>query len=326
MRPYRMLLLPLLFLCPTAAVAQGLGAGGAQQRFVTIVVPFAPGGSTDLEGRLYAQSLSESTGRRFIVDNRAGRGGSIGAAYVAKAAPDGNTLLAITGSIATAPALYKNLGFDPIMDFAPLSLMSERTSILLVHPSVPVRSLKGYIRLVKARPNELNFGSSGAGGAPHLAAEWLHGAAKAKVTFVHYKGAGPMLLDLVTGRVQSTILTPLSSVPYIKSGKLIPLAVTSAKRSPLFPDLPTVSEQGIPDYDFSSWLGIFAPARTPSSVVSRLNSELATMAKRPEVVRRLVEDGGVMVGSTPDELRETVAREVARWKKVVQEAGITAGQ
>lgn len=308
------------------ALLHGVAFAQAGGKSASIVVPFAPGGSTDIEGRLYAQSLTELLGRQFIVDNRAGRGGAIGAAYVAKSPPDGNTLLAITGSIATAPALYKDLAFDPIKDFAPLSLMSKRPSILLIHPSVPARTVREYLAYSKTNPGKVNFATSGAGGAPHLAAEWLHGATSTKVTFVHYKGAGPMLLDLVAGRLHSTILTPLSAVPYMKSGQLIPLAVTTVARSPLFPDLPTLQEQGVTGYDFSSWFGFFAPSGTPVAVVNKLSSDLVTVSKRPDVVRRLVEDGGVMVGSTPDELRRTVIQEVDRWKKVVKEAGIATPQ
>jgi len=294
-----------------------------QQRNAALVVPFAPGGSTDIEARLYAQNLSELQGRQFIVENRAGRGGVIGATFVAKAMPDGNTLLATTGSITTAPAMYKGVAFDPIKDFAPISLMSKRTSVLLSHPSVPAKTASEFIAYARSRPGAINFATSGAGGAPHLAAEWLHSATNTKVTFVHYKGAGPMLLDLVAGRLHATILTPLSAIPYIKNGQLLPLAVTTNVRSALIPDVPTLQEQGVAGYDFSSWLGIFAPAATPSAVVNKLNADFVAVSKRPDVVRRLVDDGGAMVGSSPEELRKTVMLEADRWKKIVKEAGLT---
>ena len=320
MRTVAWLMSVLQIAVSSVAMAQGFGA----QKAVAIVIPFAPGGSTDIEGRLYAHSLTESLGRQFVVDNRAGRGGAIGAGYVAKSAPDGNTLLATTGSIATAPALYKGLPFDPIKDFAPVSLMSKRTSVLLVHPSIPVKTAAEFIAYARANPGKINFATSGAGGAPHLAAEWLHSATHTKVTFVHYKGAGPMLLDLVAGRLHATILTPLSSVPYIKKGELLALAVTTNVRSPLFPNLPTLVEQGVAGYDFSSWLGFFAPAATPPATVARISSDLVMVAKKPDIAKRLVDDGGVMVGSTPEELRLIVTREVERWRRVVQEAGISA--
>jgi tripartite-type tricarboxylate transporter receptor subunit TctC len=291
---------------------------------VQMIIGFTPGGSTDLEARLYSDHLGEQLKRPFIMDYRPGAGGTIANGYVAKAVPDGYTLLPTTSSFMITPAFYDKLPYDTPGDFAPISQLSSRATVILVHRSFPAKSLSEYIAYAKANPEKVNWGTVGAGGVTHLAGALLHNITDSKVTFVHYKGSAPLFADMVAGRLDVSVTTFATAGPFLKSGKLRPLAVTSAVRSKAFPDLPTAAEQGAPGYDFSSVLGmgLVAPRGTPAPIVNKLNAELVKIVRNPAVTSKLEGDGTVMVGNTPEQFRQSLAAEVARWKKVVSEAGI----
>jgi tripartite-type tricarboxylate transporter receptor subunit TctC len=261
-------------------------------------------------------------GRSFVVENRTGAGGTIAYAQFAKAAPDGYTLLAVASGFSISPAIYTKLAYDPIEDFAPISLAAQAPLLLLSHPTVPVRSVKDLLALGRAQPGVLDFGSAGHGTSTGMALEMFRTMARLKVTHVPYKGTGQALIDTMAGQVHAMFANPLSSMPHVKRGRLRALGVTTAKRSKVLPDLPTVAESGVPGYETSTWFGMFAPAGTPAAIVGRLNAELVRICNQPEVIERLAPDGGEPIGSTAEAFAEHLAREIARWRKVVQDAGI----
>jgi len=305
------------------ALASGLAqAQNYPVKPVTIVVPFGPGASSDIETRLYAHHLTQAFGQSFVVDYKPGAGGSAGAAFVAKAAPDGYTMLATSGSLTATAAMNPDLPFDPIKDFSPLSLMSQRTTVLAVHPGVPIANVKEYIAYSRANPEKLRMGTPGVGSSPHLNGAWLHGLMNSKVTFVHYKSTSLNLTDLLAGRTEVFLGTGLSALPHLKSGKLKLLAVANSRRSNMLPGVLTIAEQGVAGYDYSSMFGIITTGGVPAPIVDRLGAELGKIATIPEVIKRIEADGGFMVGSTPAQFRQTIASEVARYRKIVQEGGI----
>lgn len=305
---------------PVAAVAQG--GSDYPVKPVRVIVGQAPGGGNDIQTRLFAHKLSESFGRSFVVENRTGAGSVVSYRTVAQATPDGYTLLAVTGGFTIAPAVHANLGFDPIEDLAPISLVVQSPFLLLVHPSLPVKDVRGYVALAKARPGALTYGSAGQGSSTHLAFALFTTLARIDVTHVPYKGTGPALIDAMSGQVHSLVGNVLSSLQYARAGKLRALAVTTHKRSPAIPDLPTLAEAGVPGYESSTWHAWFAPAGTPAAIVERLSAELAKSAKAPDVVARLAPDGSEPIGSSPQRLGEFIAADIARWRRVVKEAGI----
>lgn len=290
-------------------------------RQVTIVVPTGPGASTDVEARLYAQKLSERLGRSFVVDYKPGAGQTLGAAYVARAAADGHTLLTVSGSFTATPALM-SLPYDTARDFAPISLMSNRATVILAHPSVPYKTVPEFVAFARAHPGEINVATNGSGGSPHLNAAWFHNLTNTKVTFVHYKAAAAAQTDLMAGRVAVTFTTLLSGLPHIRASKLRALGIASSERSAMLPGMPTAAEQGVTGYNYASWLGIVAPAATPPAIVERLNGELVRIAKLPDVMAKLEADGGNTVGSTAQELRQVILAEIARYRKIVADNGI----
>ena len=294
-----------------------------QSKPVTIVLANAPGGPVDIEGRLYANKLTELMAQPFVLDFKPGAGGTLAGAYVAKAQPDGSTLLAVTAGFTSYPALYKNLSFDVIKDFAPVSMMSQRTSVLLAYPGFPVKNFVEYVAYARANPDKINHGTTGKGGIIHLTGAWMHNATHTKVTFVHYKGAAQEMGDLMAGRLDVASTTMLAAMPLLKSGKVRALAVLNDKRSSLLPDIPTIAEQGIPEYNYSSWFGIVAPGETPSAVVNRLNEGLVKVARMPDIIARFAQDGSSMAGNTPQQFRLVIAAESERWRKLVQDTGIT---
>ena len=245
---------------------------------ITMVVPLAPGASVDIETRLYAHRLSENLKSQVVVDYKPGAGTMLGAGYVAKAPADGHTLLSTSSSFAAASALYESLPFDPIKDLAPISLMSKAPYMLLVHPSVPAKSIQEFVALAKSKPGKINFGTSGQGGLPHILGEWLHNATGTKVTFVHYKGGGPAYAAVISGEIDAAFAGLAPMMPHVKSGKVRAIGVTTAARSKVIPDVPSIAEQGVPDYDVASWIGVFAPGRTPAAIVNKLGAELAKVA------------------------------------------------
>ncbi len=316
-----LMIFPGLSLAAEMALAQ-TGTAGFPNRPITIVIPLAPGGGTETETRLYAQRITETEGYPVLVENRPGAAGTIGTAYVAKAAPDGYTLLQVIAGHTIAPANYPDLPYDAVKDFAPISLMSKRPYILMVHPSLPVKSIQEYIAYARARPGAVNYATGGAGGSTHLAGAWLHNATKTEVTFIHYKSTGGFTSDLTAGRVHASATTPINAMAYIRSGKLRALGVTISTRMEQLPDLPTIMEQGVPGYDYSSWMGFAATAGTPAAVINKLNADFIKAAKTPGIADKLKNDGIVIIGSTPEQFRQLLASEVARWSALIRDTGL----
>jgi len=295
-------------------------------RPVTIISPYVPGSSTQLDGRVWADKLQGVFGKPFLIDFKPGAGTTLGNNYVAKASPDGYTLLIVTGAYTISAATYKDLPYDPIRDLAPVSLNTKRPTMLVVNPSLPVNTLVDYIAYAKARPEALNLGTTGVGGQYHLLGAWLHSLTNTKATFVHYKGAGPVFVDLVAGRIDVSLANFNIGLPYVKSGKLRPIAILSSDRSPLLPGIKTADEQGAPGYEWAAWGGILAPARVSPSIINKLSAELAKIAKMPDVIARFANDGTVLVGSTPEEFRQLIVTEISRWKQLVKDHDIKADE
>lgn len=309
----------VLMHCAVAAVAQTYPS-----RPVTIICPNAPGGPLDSESRVYAQKLQEVTGQPFVIDYKVGAGGRIGITYVTKAAPDGYTVLIVGAALTIIPALTSSPGFEVMRDLAPVSLMTQRASMLLMHGSVPAKSIGELITYSRANPDKLNFGTTGPGGSTDLAGRLLASTAKMPLSFVHYKGTGPLTTDLLAGRVQLGITNLISGMALAKSGKLRLLGVTSPSRLPTMPDVPTLAESGATGYEYVGWTAFLAPARTPAATVDKLSAEMAKVAKLEDTAKRLGSEDIELVGSSPDYLRKHVGAELARWSKVVREAGIKA--
>jgi len=273
--------------------------------------------------RTVGQKLSEAFGQQVVIDNRGGAGGNIGAEIAARAAPDGYTLfLGGTGSHGTNPGLHAKLPYDPVKDFAPISLIASAPLLVVVPPSLPVRSINELIQLAKARPGQLNFASSGTGTIAHLAAELLNSMADIKIQHVPYKGTGPALTDLLSGQVQLMFNSAVSMLPQVRGGKLRAIAMTGTRRLPAMPDLPTVAESGVPGYEAVSWYGVLAPARTQGAIVDTLNREIVKITRIPELRERLAGDGAEPAGTSPEEFAAHIKRELARWAKVIAQAHI----
>jgi tripartite-type tricarboxylate transporter receptor subunit TctC len=307
----------LLAISAGAAIAQTYPA-----KPVRMVVPFPAGGATDIVGRLIAQKLSETWGQQVIVDNRGGAGGTIGSEVAAKSPADGYTILVGTSSThAIAPSLYSKLAYDPVRDFAPVTLIANATILLAVHPSVPARTVRELIALAKKQPDALSFASSGNGGISHLVGEQFKSMAGIQMLHVPYKGDSPALVDLVGGQVSLMFGTAVSFLPYVKSGRLNALAVTNPKRSPIAPSVPTVAESGLPGFEALQWFGIFAPAGTPKEIVARLNAEIVKILRAPDVRERLSSLGADVVGSSPEQFAAFQKSDAAKWAKVVKESG-----
>lgn len=304
------------------ALAQAPGASGYPVKAVRVIVSYAPGGATDIVARLVAQKLTERMGRSFIIDNVTGAGGVIGDSAVARAAPDGYTLLGTSSTFAINPAVVAKLPFDPIKGFTPIALVARAPFMLVVHPSVPAKSVRELVALAKANPGKLDYASAGQGTAVHLAVELFCSMASVKMMHIPYKGSGLALIDLLSGQVQLTFANVLSSRAHVQSGRLRALAVSSAKRSAVLPELPTVSESGVPGYDTASWYGYLAPSGTPQPIVQRLNAEIIHGIKSPDMSERLATDGAEPAGGTPDDFGQFVASEIMRWRTVVQAASI----
>jgi len=292
------------------------------ERPITLVIPFAAGGSTDLVGRLVAEEMSKNLGQQVIVDNRGGAGGNLGAGYVAKAEPDGYTIL--MGTVATHalnPAVYTKMPYDAVKDFAPISLLVTVPNVMAVHPSVPANNVKELIDLIKADPGKYSYASSGNGTPLHLSGELFKTmAGLPQLVHVPYKGSGPALVDVLGGQVPIIFDNLPSSTEHIKSGKLKGLAVTSPERAPAFPDLPAMNET-LPGYETYTWNALFAPAGTPPEVVKKLNEAANAAVQKPEVKAKLAEFSATVVASTPEELGKHVEAELAKWAPIVKEAG-----
>jgi tripartite-type tricarboxylate transporter receptor subunit TctC len=290
---------------------------------IRFIAPNLPGGPTDILARLLGGKLAEALGQPVVVENRSGAGGNIGTEVAAKAPADGYTL--VTGNNATFGAnisLYKSLGFDPIKDFTPVILVGTQPNILVVHPSVPARSVKELIALARARPGQLNYAGSGQGAAAHLAAELFKSMAKVDIVHVPYKSAGPALVDLIAGQNQLMFATALSVQPFMKTDRLRALAVTTGKRSRLFPELPTIAEAGVPGFEATTWHGVLVAAGTPAPIVTRLNTELNRALHMPDVRERLTGLGAEIIGGTPREFADHIKAEIPKWAKVIKDANV----
>ena len=291
---------------------------------VTIVVPFAPGGATDIMARQLAERLNKRLGQPVIVENKPGAGTMIASEYVAKAAPDGHTVLLAASSLGIAPSLYSKVNYDPVKDFTPVSLVASVIHVLEVHPSVPVKNVAELIAWLKANPTKANYGSVGAGTSTHLESELFNTMAGVKMTHVPYKGSAPALMDLVGGNLQVMFDAWASSGPFVKDGKTRLLAVTTAQRSKILPDVPTVAESGLPGYEAMPWLGFVAPAGTPTAAVNRFHAELMEVLKEPAVQEKFHSLGLDIIGNTPQEFGEFIKKDIAKWAKVVKDSGAKA--
>ena len=300
----------------------GAPAQDYPQRPLRMIVGLPAGGSTDIMGRLVAAKLSERFGQQVVFDNRPGASGIIGADIVAKAQPDGYTLLMAGGSFGIIASLYSQVPFDTAKDFVPIALFATSPYVFVVHPSVPVTSMQEFIAYAKARPGQLNFAGSTPGSVQRLSGELLKRMTGIDMLYVPYKGTGVLLPDLIGGRLQAAIDNVLIVVPYMKSGALRGLAVTSARRSTIVPELPTIAESGAPGFQSGGWFGVLAPAGTPAAVIKKLNHEISQAMQQADVRERLLAQGAEPLWGPPDELKKLLAREREVWGKVIREAGI----
>jgi tripartite-type tricarboxylate transporter receptor subunit TctC len=309
-----------------AALAIGLtGASAAEypSRPITLVVPYAAGGGNDVIARIVAERMSAGLGQPIVIENRSGAGGTIATRQVARAEPDGYTLLIATSSLAINPSLYPNIGYDPRKDFAPVGLIASSSNVVLVHPSMPAKSIAELIALAKRQDGKLTFASTGTGSSVHLAAELFAGMAGVKITHVPYKGSGPALNDLIGGHVSMMFSTMASAAGLVKDGsKVRALAVTGATRSQLFQDLPTVAEAGLPGYEAVLHYGIVAPAGTPRPLVEKLNAALNAALASDEVKRRLTVEGAEALPMSPDDYATDIAKEEAKWSEIIRKSGM----
>ncbi len=312
-------------LCIAIALAGATATAPAQNyptRTVRLIVPSSPGGGTDISARLLAPQLTQFLGQQVIVENRPGAGTMIGGEAVARAAPDGYTLLMGISTLAINPAMYKKVPYDALKDFAPISQAVALSNVLVIHPSLPPRNLKEFIAFAKARPGELNFASAGRGTSPHLSMELFLVMAKLKMLHVPYKGTGPGVIDLVAGHVPVMMPNMLSAKPHILSGRLRAMGVTGSQRAPGADDIPTIAEAGVPGYEAVQWYGVLAPAGTPQPVIDKLHTGVVRAVQNPDVRKRLMNDGALPVGSSPAGFAAYIRAETVKWAKVIKAAGI----
>jgi tripartite-type tricarboxylate transporter receptor subunit TctC len=312
----------LAALLASASAIAAWAADPYPNRPIRLIVPYSVGGATDITSRVIAPHLADSIGYQVVVDNRPGGAAITGMDMVAKAAPDGYTILMASIAFGANAGLYAKLPFDPQKDFAPVSLVATVPMVLAIHPSVPVRSVKELIALAKAKPGILNYGSAGNGSANHLASELLKYMTSTNIVHVPYKGGGPAVAAIVAGETSMLFATISSSLQHYKSGRLIPLGVSTSKRNTALPDVPTVAEAGVPGYEFFEWQGVVVPAGTPKAVIDRLHKEIVKALASPDVKERIVGLGLDVAGSTPQQFAAHINAEVIRWKKVAKESGI----
>ena len=291
---------------------------------IRIVVPFPPGGGTDILARLIARKMNESWGQPVIVDNRPGANGTIGAALVTKAPADGHTLLLVPSGFAVNPSVYPKLPYNSERDLAPVSHLASSPLLAVVHPSLPVKSIKELIALAKTTPGQINYGSSGNGSPPHLATEKFKLMAGINISHIPYKGGGPAMIDLLAGHIPIYFNAILQSLPYAKSGRLVPLAVTSAKRFPSVPEIPSIGET-VPGYDMTNWYGMLTTGGTQREIVNKLQAEIVRILNQQEAKAKLAEDGAIVIASTPDEFAAFLRKEIAANAEIVKAAKMTAG-
>ena len=327
LRAARILALPLSIAASCVLIA-GLSESALAQSYpsrpVRLVVPYAPGGSTDIIGRTVAQKLGEAWSQSVVVDNKPGGATVIATDLVAKSPPDGYTLLVAPASLTINPGLLPKLPYDSIADFAPITLINTTPLILVLNPGVAAQSLKELIALAKSKPGQLNYGSSGSGGSNHLAGELFNAMAGTKMVHIPYKGNSPALTDLLGGRVDLIFNGATSVLPLITSGKLRALAVTSIRRASFLPDLPTVDELGLAGFQAAAWNGLVAPARTPREIITRVNADVVKLLNSPELKERLKADGSDPVGNSPDQFAAFIRDETAKWSKIIKQANVKA--
>jgi tripartite-type tricarboxylate transporter receptor subunit TctC len=322
MKPMLHLVKTLVAATIFAATASGAFAADYPTKPIRLVVPFSAAGTTDFLARAIAQKLGQNMGTTVIVDNRPGAGGNIGSDIVAKSDPDGYTLLLGTvGTHAINASLYKKMPYDTVKDFAPITLVASVPNIVVVHPSVPAKSIKELLALAKSKPGQLTFASSGNGSSIHLSGELFKSMAGVDMLHVPYKGSGPAVSDLIGGQVNMMFDNMPSSLPHVKAGRLRAIAVTSAKRSPAAPDVPTIAESGVPGYEAVAWFGVLAPAGTPPAIVNKLNAEIVKVLKSPDVAQRLASQGAEPVSNTPEEFSAYIKTEMVKWAKVIKASG-----
>ena len=310
----------LVFVLLCCAVPAGAQSWPAKP--VRLLIGFSPGGPSDILSRLVGSKLAEGLGQPFVFDNRPGAGGNIAAELTAKSPPDGYTVLMGNNSIlATNHVLYKNPGYDPVKDFEPVALIAAQPNILVVHPALPVKTVKELIVLAKAKPDALNYASTGSGAAAHLAAELFKSMTGTRMVHIPYKGAAPALTDVLAGQCQVMFATSLSVQPHIQAGRLRPLAVTTAQRARANPDLPTVAEAGVPGFEANTWHGMVLPARTPPAIVGRLNAEINKVLHNADIRQRIEGLGGEILGGTEKAFAAYIEAEIPKWTRVVKESG-----
>ncbi len=309
----------LLGLQALPALAQNFPA-----KQVRWIVPFPPGGAADISSRVIGQKLAERWGQQVIIDNRPGAGGNLGTEMAARAAPDGYTVVLVPATFTTYPSLVRKPLFDPVKDFSPITLVSSSPLMLVVHPSLPVRNVRELVALARARPDQLNYASSGIGASAHMAAELFKSATKTRVVHVPYKGQPPAIIDLVSGQVQLMFPNIPSVLAQIKAGRLRPLAVTTAGRSALFPEMPTVAEAGVPGFEVTQWGGLVTAAGVPAAITGKFQADVSAVLNQPDVKQSLLDHGFEAVGNTPAQFAEFVRAEISKWAKIIAEAGIRA--
>ena len=313
----------LLILLATLGALPAWAQDSYPAKPVKLILPFPPGGPTDILGRLIAENLSARLGQPVITENRGGAGGNVGAEAAARSAPDGYTLVLVAPSLAISPTLYAKLNYDPVKDFAPISLVATVPNVIVTQPAL-ASSMAQFIAVVKQKPGGYNFGSGGAGTSNHLAGELFNIVAGTKLVHVPYKGVNLAMQDVLGGAIHLVVIGVPAAGPHIKSGRLRALAVVAPQRLPAFPDVPTVAEAGLRDYEVTTWYGILAPAGTPRPIVTRLNGELAKIMHAPEVKERLAGLGTDPMTSTPEEFAAYIKQEIAKWADVIHKAGLKA--
>lgn len=313
------LCLTLAVACALAPLAHAQSPAGWPARPITIVVPTTPSSASDVWSRMYSKAVGEATGWRFLIDNKPGAGATLGTAFVAKTAPDAHTLLTVSSTFTTAPVTYRNLGWDPIRSFAPISLFSNGSSMLMVHPALPVKSYAEYVAYARANPGRISFGNSGVGSTYHLSGIALHKAMGAEVTYIPYKGSGDVTNAILAGEIQAMFGAISVNLPVVKGGKARALGVTTRRRATAAPDLPTLAELCNCDFEHNAWTGVVAPAGSPPAALSTLSREFIKAGSTPDIAKRLAGAGMEAGGSTPEVLGHIIASETEKWQRVVRE-------
>lgn len=335
MRPYERTgnrargLIKLAALSAFCAAALAPGAGSAPvfaqkypEKPVRLIVPFAPGGGTDVLARFLSAKLSENLGASLVIENRGGAGGTIGSEVAARSTPDGYTILFTSASYSFNPSLYSKLGYDPLKDFTPITLIAMVPHLLVVHPSMPVANVKELIALARKRPGEVFYGSGGTGSSIHLAAVLFVTMSKTNMTHVPYKGGGPAMTGVLSGEAQVLFPTMQSAMPLVRAGRLRALAISITTRSPALPEIPTIAEAGVPGYDATGWYGMLAPTGTPQAAIDRLHAGVVKILTVPELKQRLANEGAIAVGNTPAEFSKFIREEISKWAKIIRELKI----